>query len=119
VKTGPVQRRRVLLAAMLALALLLPWLQQGALRHAFGHAPGPARHAVAAVADAHPADAPGHDGTCAACIAFAAFLACPPAAAMPSPPLLATGDDLHVAAARPAAATAPRAWPNRGPPGAA
>lgn len=118
---GAVFRRRGLLAAVLGLALLLPWLQQGALRHAFGHAEGfgAAAPGVAAVAQAHEADALVHDGACAGCVAFAAFLACPPTAVALPPLLLATVDDPHVAPVAPAAATAPRSWPNRGPPAAA
>lgn len=116
-------RRRGVLAAVLVLALLLPWLQQGALQHALGHAPGqafsPVSHAFAPAPHAHETDAFPHDGACAGCVAFAAVLACPPAAATLPPLLLATVDDLHLAPLAPAAATAPRAWPNRGPPAAA
>lgn len=120
-KNVPARRRRGLLAAMLALALLLPWLQQGALRHAFGHALGHASLGFAApgttAAPAHEADGPAHD-TCSGCIAFAAFLACPPTPTSLAPLLLATVDDRHVAPVRPLAATAPGASRNRGPPAA-
>lgn len=120
--TATVLRRRGLLAAVLALALLLPWLQQGALQHAFGHALGHASNgfatAVTTIAHGPEGDGPAHADTCTSCVAFAAFLACPPAATALAAPLLATAGDRHVAPLPTPAATGPAASRNRGPPAA-
>lgn len=109
-------RRRGLLAGVLAIALLLPGLQQAAQQHAFSHTPQDRSLFGAQERSAEPGSR--SDG-CATCVALGALLACLPIAVALPAALLTAVDDPFVATVLLPAATDRQALRNRGPPATA